>query len=717
MSFRKILFVGFLFFAVNANLLSQRFSGDTAITVIDSAYSFSDSHCNSVYYFHTNGKWGTLTDRKQVFFPAEYDTLIFLKQTSDYKGIFVGFMARKNGNYGILGDNQKLDESFIYDTIYGQYSTNGFLNYFVARKNGKYGIISYTGKVIVPFAYDYESSMIGEYNLPFRIMVNKQEVFSVSRKKPLLFCFQVNDSLQAWGLDKKMGVILQCTKKDSLFPVNGTWSDDGNFYTAYFKKDTVYRDHNGDGITLPLWAKNVTRSYDENYYFVQTNSGHFGIANKKLNMVTDTIFRNYCPSPTRIFFGNKYCYFMQKAVPGKTMYDFEGDWVMTNERGKQINDLTFYKPYDYMHSLELLTDDKTYMCDGDGKWGQINTNLKWTLQPQYDTIWTLFWDTLSDRTSLMVKENGKYEILDSGKIIVPFNYTKAIFGFGGTAVILKNEKEIVVYEPERKRLLNFDSLLLYLCKTYSPNGYYYDNNYHYGQGQHSPHLLSSTEKKLIRSDYLLEKTVVQIRLTNGEIFSPLLYSPDLFDPSNAKEEYAYPFYQPKPTYVPWFHYLTFCPDSDFFSFSYYYNMYNENWGHNYNKVQIVNYEWGIFHYDFPKQDSISYINYSIRGDTCYPITLDSIFRKDISVDQELKRMFLDEIKKYKIQLPDGDWTLYDHFYLTQKAIVLLFQCSEKDKKGNTQIYGMNFYWPMVSTLLDPKGPLGNKILKGIKEQK
>lgn len=470
------------------------------------------------------------------------------------------------------------------------------------------------------------------------------------------------------------------------------------------------KDPSADTSLRPAWIKRFEPNMiGQDYYIIETWSGHFGFVNKKMRLVGDTVYRNYC-SDEQYLPDNKRFYFMQKCREGKTIYDFDGDWIMTDNKGKPLNKMVFFRPYSFSRNFDFYTGS-IYMCNGNGKWGKLNQDMKWEIEPRYDSLWCFFWDTLGTRASFIVKENGLYGILDSDKIVVPCQYNRAMYGFGGTSLILANEKDTVVYSVFVKKLMSYDSLFKAI---YDSNwlGYYYNYNYL----QHQEKLTAASIQKYKRSAFLMEKSIYDYRFSHREAVSPQLYYPGMrygneVIQNHGEEDYksrlCFPYYSPPAPYLPWLHLLTAYSDSALFSYATNYSMIDT-----YANGPPVSYSSHYpMVYSFHDQDSNRYVNCAVTADRCYTITLDSILRNDVQTEEGLRKLLRENFSKRKELLPPGTWTLYDQFLIMGTGMEIMFRCNENDVKGNTQIAAIFLSWEELSPFLNPNGLLGNRIVK------
>lgn len=83
----------------------------------------------------------------------------------DYQYAINAYKIMKNGKYGIIDENLKIQIPSIYEDIninqYGRSSDEALKTFLIAKKDGKYGVISMLNKVLIPFQYNAIYSKCG----------------------------------------------------------------------------------------------------------------------------------------------------------------------------------------------------------------------------------------------------------------------------------------------------------------------------------------------------------------------------------------------------------------------------------------------------------------------------------------------------------------------------------------------------------------------------
>ena len=96
------------------------------------------SYGDSSFVVQRNNKFGVMDFNQQIIIPFEYNEIKYLNQ-----GVF---LLRKKSKYLLQKANKKLGQAY-YDKI--ELSSP----YYIARKNGKYGIINQENEILIPFEY------------------------------------------------------------------------------------------------------------------------------------------------------------------------------------------------------------------------------------------------------------------------------------------------------------------------------------------------------------------------------------------------------------------------------------------------------------------------------------------------------------------------------------------------------------------------------------
>lgn len=90
-----------------------------------------------------NGKWGFINENGKLEIPFEYDFADFFASNGLVK-------VKKNGKWGYINAKNKVVIPLQYDEAW-HFSPNGLAP---VKKNGKYGYIDAKGKVVIPLQYD-----------------------------------------------------------------------------------------------------------------------------------------------------------------------------------------------------------------------------------------------------------------------------------------------------------------------------------------------------------------------------------------------------------------------------------------------------------------------------------------------------------------------------------------------------------------------------------
>lgn len=467
----------------------------------------------------------------------------------------------------------------------------------------------------------------------------------------------------------------------------------------------------GETIPRPAWLKSLIEEGTEGYFLAETYAGHYGVVNDKLRLISDTCFRNYCPYP--IYFHKEKniqeFYFRQMTVGNKTATDFEGDWVMTDKKGKRLNQISFYKPYAFTFSFQFSLDDGCWIADGRGKWGYLDHSFHWKIQPRYDSIWCYQWDTLNDRQSYIVKENNCFGIIDSGKTIVPCKYKQAIYVYGGYNLLFINPGDTQFYDPYYKKLIPYkfrrkeSEKYLLEWNFSSENKYWHNGNYISGQYAY----------QVARNQILQNREMYRERLQHGEIVSPQLYFPGmnseneiLFEGRNSYAQILnYANALPDPPYIPWYHLFTSSVDSNYFSFASNYSVYESHWTYEYSKASFQDYQL----FDPDKPEAFTFHNFFVQGDSCFPVSLNDILTRNHENDSMLRRIiYINLILKKKLDSGEP-WKLNEDFLISPSGIFLTMIKTESN--GKRTVTGDWIDWKTLSPFLNPAGTFGYKIVK------
>lgn len=112
--------------------------------IIDGYKSLGYSGRGSVV--RVNEKWGAINERGEWMFKPEYEDII----TAYPRGHFVRF----DGKYGFCNEKGIFTIDFKYDELKETLSFNDSVSYFLAKQNGKWGIVIDDDKVLLSIEYD-----------------------------------------------------------------------------------------------------------------------------------------------------------------------------------------------------------------------------------------------------------------------------------------------------------------------------------------------------------------------------------------------------------------------------------------------------------------------------------------------------------------------------------------------------------------------------------
>ncbi|HWV69492.1 WG repeat-containing protein [Chitinophaga sp.] len=187
-----------------------------------------------------DGKWGIIDFNNKVLIPFAYEHEHFfmrsdnwvtsLKKNGQDVTISLGdkkeyaapeytdmtitnngsLRARKNGKYGLIGEDGTQIADFIYDDISDAYDEQGYGPYLRISQNGKTGILRKDGKVIIPPVYEGDVVAAGEY---FIIPVDGNYNITDSTGKKLLPKNYTDITL----MDKRFSTLLFKLKQKALY--------------------------------------------------------------------------------------------------------------------------------------------------------------------------------------------------------------------------------------------------------------------------------------------------------------------------------------------------------------------------------------------------------------------------------------------------------------------------------------------------------------------
>ncbi len=187
-----------------------------------------------------DGKWGIIDFNNKVLIPFEYEHEHFfmrsdnwvmsLKKNGQHVTINLGdkkeyaapeytnmtitnngsLRARKNGKYGLVGEDGTQIADFIYDDITDAYDEQGYGPYLRISQNGKTGILREDGKVIIPPVYEGDVVASGKY---FIIPVDGNYNIADSTGKKLL----PKDYTDITLMDKRSSTLLFKLKQKALY--------------------------------------------------------------------------------------------------------------------------------------------------------------------------------------------------------------------------------------------------------------------------------------------------------------------------------------------------------------------------------------------------------------------------------------------------------------------------------------------------------------------
>lgn len=221
-----------------------------------------------------NGKWGTIDDNNKIRLDITYDDVVVTYHD--------GYLAaKKNGAYGLIYEDENiLILPFEYDTIMSakEYEVkNKKYRTFIVRENGKYGIVNNKNRVILPIEFDEISNWI-EYG-PDGHYVKKDDKWGFAGKNGNILIPCIYDKLSHDFGDKFL-----VRQREKL----GVIGYDNQFFLPIdFLK--IYNDAPFFSVDTTLSTRIVVQKIDSTWSYLSSEDGSVIIE----NVDKDSVFAKY----------------------------------------------------------------------------------------------------------------------------------------------------------------------------------------------------------------------------------------------------------------------------------------------------------------------------------------------------------------------------------------------------------------------------------------
>ena len=183
---------------------------------------------NKEYQVQKQGKWGVINTKNQIILPVVYDSLnyrlyienvseqqkhiphLYIPEKGDSTMNICYFVAKKDGKWGLVSNDNKIYLPFEYDKIDINNSQNT-VGIIILKKGGKWGVITHKNKVIIPF--DYEEIMNSVY-LPVVFLRKNGKIGVATWEHQLLIPFEYDKyELHSVGNDIKLFSLFKANQR------------------------------------------------------------------------------------------------------------------------------------------------------------------------------------------------------------------------------------------------------------------------------------------------------------------------------------------------------------------------------------------------------------------------------------------------------------------------------------------------------------------------
>lgn len=636
----------------------------------------------SINLCYTNHKWGAIDKSGKYCIYAQYDTLIRVPN-------YILFIAKKNHKYGVISSQGTEHLPFIYDSLV----VNG--GDFAARKDGKWAHISqYRGSnLFTEFKYDRVVAF-GDDNQ--HLFITGEEIYSSVDKKIIIKQFQLPKSVEAWGPGEKATILLKKNKDGTLTPLpKSSITHLGNLYKVVDEHSTYYCTHSGKKVKLRKWMSELLPANYRNIFVVRTKSNHFGFVNDYFQIISDTLSDD-ATEPVWFIKSNAYphVFWMKRMQSSPYSDSCRGGWMMYDENGKLLSDVKFLAPIDFYDDFSF--NRATLFQAENRRFGLIDSNFNVVAPPVFDSVWNIMRSV--SRELYVVKAKDKYGMLHvSGKLVVDtiFDYVSEVKGYYGDLYLKKGDRGFF-FVADSLRLMGLQEYAR--LRSTQQAGHFFGELPDNGLRQYYGDMHTNSTTALYHC----------LKLVNQNPAIPLI-DPFYFEYSGS----AFRFYT-ECTRECWRHsyeaytkpirsyYLLYALDSSFISFSRADTLL-EYFDYEYNPPLLD------FNFNTITKEKFHFSNYAVRGDTIQAITLDSLFLKSDTLRQALHRRAMDHREGRSMYAPY--FHLTEKFLLTGVGGIILFEEDSPGESGRAYTFAVLLSWNDVNDLIDPKGPLGKKIIR------
>lgn len=327
-------------------------------------------------------RYGYINYKGKKILDTKYNKIERIKDIDDEKNVYL--IASMDGQAGVLKNNK-----IIIKHEYVEIGYNSINNLFEVQKAEKYGVINIKGDYILPIDYD-------------EIMFSG--IYLIANKSNTKFTFDAK------------GNKIQDAKYINVTPV------ENEKYFITVDTDDYYGVINKEGKEI---VKNnysyIEYLYDN--YFIATKGGKTGIINDEEKYITEFKYSNITKiKDTRLLK-------LETDIDVSIMTDKMQEIVsMENGMVQRYNDyIKVYSENDVKYinlegkevqNKDIYTNNQLFAKKSDGKWGFVNKNGDWIIQPTYDFV------TEFENKVAGVKKDSKWGIInENGEFIKEPIYT------------------------------------------------------------------------------------------------------------------------------------------------------------------------------------------------------------------------------------------------------------------------------------------------------
>lgn len=233
--------------------LAQQYAKQFNIEKYDVEFSDKKSVLENMLIVEDDKGFGVIELlKKQYILEPKYEEIKYLANTTD-------FLVKSDGKYGVVGKDNTMKISTVYDEIIMMDSRAGL---YLVKKDKAYGVVNTLGEVIIPLEYKQIGLDIGKYTqngvenryillneiIPVKNDQNIWALFNISGEKLTDFKYTgigceitpVTNSYPTLVIPSYKLIVVKSDKYYNLVNIKGTEMISGNILDAvYLKYDTI----------------------------------------------------------------------------------------------------------------------------------------------------------------------------------------------------------------------------------------------------------------------------------------------------------------------------------------------------------------------------------------------------------------------------------------------------------------------------------------------